>query len=393
MKSTLLVASVLALSIATTVHAVTPEDTINKIISAYRFYKEVPVPQLTVPTVVEVPFTETTFERNEAVVLNMSTGAFEPAFLKMSLSSKPANLSLQTTSTIGSIRNMTDGNTRTYAEYPLPQTGQGIAQIMVNAAPAITSASLTTLLDTNVALPTSIEIRARVGDTDTIVVAKKTMDGNTIRFPETTSNTWTITYTYAQPLRISELKFTEDTSTAPVKHSVRFLAQPKQVYRVYFDPDRSARPAVGESPNLASARDVLQVPAGTTKENPDYRISDVDADSVPDIHDNCVAIANADQADVNGNGRGDVCDDFDQDGVSNTTDNCPDKPNANQRDEDGDTIGDACDGEESRLTEKYAWLPWAGLGFAAFTLIALFAIMVRKTVVDAGSSNTETPTS
>ncbi|MFH1373268.1 MAG: C25 family cysteine peptidase [bacterium] len=80
---------------------------------------------------------------------------------------------------------------------------------------------------------------------------------------------------------------------------------------------------------------------------------DVDSDEVCDVGDNCPAIYNADQADADGDGIGDVCDDctdIDGDGFGdpgypgNTCpeDNCPDIP-ASQKDYDGDGLGDACD--------------------------------------------------
>ncbi len=108
--------------------------------------------------------------------------------------------------------------------------------------------------------------------------------------------------------------------------------------------------------------------------NPLYIRADVDGDGVPDINDNCVRVANPDQIDKNRNGRGDSCDDFDRDTVINSKDNCPNDPNRAQTDTDGDSVGDACDKEESRLTEKYPWLPWLGIGIAAAVLIALFVI-------------------
>ena len=106
--------------------------------------------------------------------------------------------------------------------------------------------------------------------------------------------------------------------------------------------------------------------------------ADTDNDGVPDIEDNCTSFFNSDQADVNGNSRGDVCDDFDQDGLLNVADNCPDNPNWDQRDTDGDGIGDTCDGEESRLTEQHPWVPWVGIGFAALVLISLFVMTARS---------------
>jgi len=69
---------------------------------------------------------------------------------------------------------------------------------------------------------------------------------------------------------------------------------------------------------------------------------DEDGDGVLNGVDNCVNTANADQADADGNGIGDVCQDTDNDSVLDINDNCPETPNTNQADTDGDGIGDAC---------------------------------------------------
>ena len=71
---------------------------------------------------------------------------------------------------------------------------------------------------------------------------------------------------------------------------------------------------------------------------------DLDGDGVPNADDNCRNVPNADQADSDGDGVGDACEtDRDGDGVDDTQDNCPDKPNHDQADMDGDGIGDVCD--------------------------------------------------
>jgi len=41
-------------------------------------------------------------------------------------------------------------------------------------------------------------------------------------------------------------------------------------------------------------------------------------------------------------------------------------------------VGDECDGEESRLTERYTWVPWVGMGLAALVLVGLFAVTARS---------------
>ncbi|MDQ3964188.1 MAG: thrombospondin type 3 repeat-containing protein [Actinomycetota bacterium] len=72
--------------------------------------------------------------------------------------------------------------------------------------------------------------------------------------------------------------------------------------------------------------------------------ADGDGDGVPDTSDNCPAVANADQRDLDADGAGDACDeDADGDNVADSSDNCPGVANQDQNDEDGDGQGDACD--------------------------------------------------
>lgn len=84
------------------------------------------------------------------------------------------------------------------------------------------------------------------------------------------------------------------------------------------------------------------------------RGGDRDEDRVCDADDNCVEVANSDQADADDDGRGDECDDTpgtcddrggddDKDGACEHDDNCAGVPNPSQRDVDGDGLGDACD--------------------------------------------------
>ncbi|MCE9670187.1 lamin tail domain-containing protein [Myxococcus stipitatus] len=107
--------------------------------------------------------------------------------------------------------------------------------------------------------------------------------------------------------------------------------------------------------------------SGSTVYTGDVTGLDVDGDGIPDSVDNCPSVFNpvrpldqGQQLDTDGDGVGDACDvcpllanstqcvrhnpnDTDDDGVINALDNCPAVANPDQADSDGDGRGDACD--------------------------------------------------
>ena len=77
---------------------------------------------------------------------------------------------------------------------------------------------------------------------------------------------------------------------------------------------------------------------------PADEFNDADIDGFCADVDNCPDTFNDDQADMDTDLIGDVCDDdVDGDGALNVDDNCPEDSNSGQEDQDTDLIGDACD--------------------------------------------------
>ena len=179
-----------------------------------------------------------------------------------------------------------------------------------------------------------------------------------VRFPQTIGRRFVLRFWHDQPLRLTDL---QPTVAAGVREgsAVRFLGYPGHRYTVFVDPDRSVTTWIPSdvTPDLVSDDGSMFGVAPAFAPNPAFIPADTDGDGIADRRDNCPDRANADQADVDTDGVGDVCDDYDRDGIDNTADNCPEKANRNQADGDLDGIGDACDGSEGRLLVRWTWLP------------------------------------
>src|SRR5262249_43568211 len=122
------------------------------------------------------------------------------------------------------------------------------------------------------------------------------------------------------------------------------------------DDDNDGQSDVDEIACGSNPLDANSKSTDTDNDNrPDCVDTDDDNDGVPDANDNCPLVANANQADGDGDGIGNACDpnlndgptgDQDGDGEANNADNCPNVSNSNQADFYGDGLGDACDPDD-----------------------------------------------
>lgn len=347
-----------------------PQDVLIK--QAFRYYENV-FPSIPQPTVVEVPFSPESFSIPVFAVFNLTAKEFEPYLL--SIEQKETGFSIGGAG--GNTSLLHDGNYATYVEFPLTAESN-VVGLLFHFDKPITASSLFFALDNYVALPQKISISTPTngGRGDHVVLAPIHPTGGNIVFPQTTSDTWSVVFEYVQPLRISEIKF-NDQSNIQTTRNLRFLAQPGVKYEIYFDGDRYIQAATKEAGDLFSNNDIVRLKASNPVANPSYVPLDSDGDGSPDLSDNCVSVYNGQQQDSDNDGQGDACEDYDRDGVLNARDNCPEIPNASQEDIEQDGIGDACDNLDNRITERMPWLPWVGIGAAGVVLLGLFALVLR----------------
>ena len=355
------------------------QSEIDSITCAYRQYVNISNLPIRVPTITEIALGGEQVQRNEFAVFDATLNSFTPYLFRQDPFFNHGPISVEANTSDNSSENMLDGKNETYSEFDLPESGNGEARIILTCNSPIAADGLSLLLDRHVALPNLIDISA-VGDNgaNRVLVAKLKLENAIVRFPKTSASLWTIVLSHSQPLRISELRLLLDSDSKDSSRTLRFLAQPAHTYRIYLDPDRYAQPPPAEPSDFSGDEGVFKLSDLDYEMNVQYVIADIDKDGVPDIHDNCVLVYNPDQADEDGNGRGDACDDFDRDGILNSLDNCPNNPNWDQLDSDGDGIGDVCDSTENRITERYRWIPWTGIGIAAAVLFLLLFVTAKS---------------
>lgn len=380
MKNIFFVLLLLAISSGVALSVAAREEISSaSILATFEFSGKVTTDVL-LPTVIELPISDPSFQRGSFALFEEATQTFQPVIFGERARKNPLTLSIAADqNTIGNISALVDGKAD-FAEFPISTEAENNSVTLdLTTNRQVTISGFQLELEPFVALPKTVEVSAvDASGVARIILAKTSLLDRSIRFPQSTGDHYRIRFEYAQPLRIREITFFNEEAPQLEGRYLRFLARPGEQYRLYFSADRGVSVPTGEPSNLSDNRDVKRIGELRTEKNVLFVPADADSDGVRDTLDNCVQTNNADQRDENSNGRGDVCDDYDKDGLINSRDNCPAHPNRDQRDTDGDSKGDVCDGEESRITESRPWLPWAAMGIGVIVIVGLFVATAKR---------------
>lgn len=375
MKKFFILALFISVGIAQSVAAQTP---LGIEVSKFTKFYDVPPVNVVVPTVAQLQFKAGEVERAGFLVFEEETSKIIPHDFTEGYRQFPASITATMLSGQGAGLLVDDSQT-TSMDFLLPENGMGEAVIVLETSKPIYASEIQFSFAENVTLPSTVAVAVRdEAGNAWIAVAPKRMDASTVTFPQVYANRFEVTLTYGQLLRITNIELIENSIAKVDADTLRFIAQPEYSYKVYFNPDVQVSSSVLQGAQLQTEDEPYVLSEAVVVDNPFYLPADSDSDGVRDIADNCKAVANADQTDADKNGEGDACEDFDKDGVMNNRDNCPAYANRSQADEDGDKVGDECDDSESRLTERYAFIPWAGMGIAFIVLCVLFLLVGIK---------------
>lgn len=345
--------------------SLTKEQTEN-----FKTIYEVNAPKMEFPSIVEV-IIPTQQEYNIIVVEKDTLEAQPIEEISEYKTDKIIPEVIDSSQIIGNLNALFDGNFESVLEFDFDKD-EGAAFIEINFSKNVTISSFSLYLDKNVAAPYASEVQAFVNNEWKTVLAKDYASYSDIKFPTTEAQKWKINLWHSQPLRLKEISFyNEDQNISFKGEKIVWLAKSNVKYLIYADAVSSVYVETTEKPNLSTDNENILLELSAPTKNIDFKDPDYDKDGIPDFKDNCVYYANEKQEDLDKNGRGDICEDHDRDGVLDIKDNCPEDPNLAQKDIDNDGIGDICDDEESRITEKYQWLPWVSITFAAGIIILI----------------------
>lgn len=232
-------------------------------------------------------------------------------------------------------------------------------------------------LGANTSRPKSVTIEAILpGTSQWSVIVDKASFKNQLTFPQIQPKQIRVLFETNNLLRLSELEWTTTNRQSNHSTQISFWAEEGDEFTLFIQPSFGQKALSINSTNpirTDSSTPLFTLPSSAPK-NPVYN-PDFDKDGLNDNHDLCPQVADSSNADLDSNGKGDVCEDPDQDRINSSLDNCPFVANRDQTDTDADGTGDACDDMVNQKSENSEL--WINLSFGLM-ILALLALIGRS---------------
>lgn len=222
--------------------------------------------------------------------------------------------------------------------------------------------------------PQKMTVEAKLDDNQWKPIIRNQSYRSYIVFPEITPSEVRVKLQAPNLLRINEIDVVTPDNNSH-KTQIAFYASEGQSVFLWSEPEFGQKQIPVSRTSSLSLKTDPKTPVfafGETRPNPIYN-PDFDQDGIVDAKDLCPRISDPQNADIDRNGRGDVCEDPDQDGQMSHKDNCPFVSNRNQSDQDADGLGDACDDNENRVSEQSDI--WMTASFMVMIFALLFLIL------------------
>jgi hypothetical protein len=268
----------------------------------------------------------------------------------------------------GNKNNLVDGDLDT--SFTFHPTQEGDKTIELTFPEKIEVSEIDVVLDNGIIPYRKISIFADFGDGKFLPILNEIDFRWHLKFPTIKVKGLQIKMKTPHFLRISEIRIIGQEESQQ-KNELIFFAEEGKSYFLYSDAHFGAKDFYPKKSQPLSFDELTPVfDFESSGKNPDFN-PDFDGDGINDVLDLCPKVVDPDNKDVDGNGRGDVCEDPDLDNIYSNKDNCPFVYNPNQKDSDQDKIGDECDDVEGRLTENMDFLLWVVFGLGALILVWL----------------------
>ncbi|MBP7967546.1 hypothetical protein KAZ66_04725, partial [Candidatus Woesebacteria bacterium] len=186
----------------------TPTFTQEQVFSLFRTVASIDNLNLTVPTVIEASINN--INEQSIAIREVETNNRQPLVFISKTSSTPYTITTKSNGYNTGV--LHDENVSTFLEFPVLSSNtisNSEVSLLFHYVSQIETSQLQFTLDKNVSLPEYVEVFVYKNGQRITVLSKQKIGSNILQFPQYTTSELEVVFYYSQPLRISEIGFTE----------------------------------------------------------------------------------------------------------------------------------------------------------------------------------------